>query len=74
MSPTGTEKKGQKPSGDLDGIKVAAGQKSGPKEGEVSGHMSPGAFYICWNCSTPNYVPFGWNHFYCFSCFALNRV
>jgi hypothetical protein len=67
-------KKGQKPSGDIEGAKVAQGKKSAPKEGEVAAHMSPGAYYLCWNDGASNYVPFGWNFFYCWSCGAFNRV
>lgn len=68
-------KKAKKPSGNLEGIKVAQGLRKEPKtKGEVAGHTSPGAWYNCWNCGALNYVPFGWNYFYCWRCGALNLV
>jgi hypothetical protein len=65
-------KKAQKPTGPIE-EKVAQGQEKAPAA-EVSGHMSPGAFYTCWNDGAVNYIPFGWNYFYCCRCWALNRV
>jgi hypothetical protein len=71
--PKGT--KAKKPQGNLEGVKVAQGlEKEAQTKAEVSGHTSPGAWYICWNCGTSNYVPFGWNYFYCRQCYALNLV
>jgi len=74
MSSTGTDKKAQKPAKSLEGAKVAQGEKSAPKEGEVSGHMSLGGWYLCWHCGARNYVPYGWNYFYCWNDYALNAV
>ena len=67
-------KKGQKPSGSIEKAKVAQGLEKPAGSGEASGHMSPGAFYSCWNCGAANWFPFGWDYFYCWSCGALNRV
>jgi len=68
------KEKAQKPSGNLEGIKVAQGQEKAPKEGEVGGHMSTGEWYICWHCGARNWAPYGWNYLYCWNCGALNRV
>ena len=58
--------------GNLEGIKVAQGLEKEPPKAEVAGHTSPGAVYFCWNDAASNYVPPGWNYFYCWSCGALN--
>lgn len=68
------EMTGKKPEGKLENINVAAGKKDAPEQGEVAGHMSPGAFYFCWNDHARNFVPYGWTAFYCFNCGALNVV
>jgi len=69
------EKKAQKPTGPLENVKVAQGQEKAPEsKSEVTGHMSPGAYYHCWNDGVINYVPYGWDYFYCRICFAVNRV
>jgi len=67
-------KKAQKPSGSIENAKVAQGLEKPTSSGEVSGHMSPGAFYSCWACGTVNWIPYGWDYFYCRSCLVLNRV
>lgn len=68
-------KKARKPKGNLKGIEVAQGLKKAPAaKGEVAGHTSPGAYYRCWNDLALNFVPFGWNYFYCWRCTALNLV
>ena len=67
-------KKAQKPSGPVENAKVAEGQEKAPASSDVSGHMSPGAYYDCWHCLRVNYVPYGWEYFYCRHCYALNRV
>jgi hypothetical protein len=69
--PTAT--KARKPEGNLDAVKVAEGLKKEP-QAEVSGHISPGAYYHCWSCGAVNWVPRGWNHFYCWNDYVLNLV
>jgi hypothetical protein len=68
-------KKGKKVAKSVEGVNVAAGLKKAPAapKGEVTGHMSPGAFYLCWNCGSSNWVPYGWVYFYCWNCKAFNR-
>jgi len=72
------QKKGKKPTGPIENLKVAQGQQKPPAQSEVSGHLassgtvSPGAYYICWNDQAVNWVPYGWDHFYCWNCHALN--
>jgi len=69
------QKKAQKPTGPIEKAKVAQGLDKPPAgSGDVKGHMSPGAYYICWNDGSVNWVPFGWDYFYCRTCWALNRV
>jgi hypothetical protein len=66
---------GKKPEGNLEGINVFLGMKNAPTtEGEVEGHMSPGAFYACWAGDCADFVPFGWNYYYCSCNLHLNRV
>ena len=68
------QKKAKKPEGSLENIKVAQGTETTPgKKPEVSGHMPPGAYYTCWACGTANWVPYGWDYFYCRVDFVLNR-
>jgi hypothetical protein len=68
------QKKAKKPEGSLENIKVAKGAEKAPdSKSEVSGHMSPGGWYVCWNCGTVNWVPFGWDYFYCRHDVVLNR-
>jgi hypothetical protein len=60
------EEKGKKPEGNLTGISVAMGLESAPaSEAEVSGSVSPGAFYVCWAGDCRNFVPYGWTYFIC---------
>lgn len=67
-------KKGKKVTASIEGVNVAKGLKKAPlAKGEVAGHMSPGAYYWCWNCRANNFVPFGWVYFYCWRCHAFNR-
>jgi len=66
--------KGKKPEGSLENISVAQGLETAPPAGEVSGHMSPGAYYQCWYDLATNYAPAGWTFFYCRICGCLNRV
>jgi len=67
------QKKGKKPEGSLENVKVAQGAEQAPdSQSEVSGHMSTGAFYTCWACGAVNWVPWGWDYFYCRVCHALN--
>ena len=35
------------------------------EESEVSGHMSPGAFYTCHACTYTTFVPYGYTWFTC---------
>lgn len=73
MATSQGEKKGQKPSGNLEGVKVAEGLEKAPQsKGEVAGHIGPGLF-ICWNDGALNYVPGPYSYFWCFRCYALNR-
>jgi len=67
-------KKANKPTGSIENEKVAQGLENPPATSEVAGHMSPGAFYNCWHCGVVNWVPFGWNYFYCRFDHVLNRV
>ena len=71
-SPEG--KPGKKPTGQHKEVKAIAGQEKAPEQGEVAGHTSPGAYYRCWNDAVVNYVPYGWDAFYCRRCYALNFV
>jgi len=67
-------KKGKRPARNLDGVRVSKGLKKAPaSKAEVSGRTSPGAFYWCWACGASNWVPFGYNYFYCWRCVVLNR-
>lgn len=67
-------KKGKRPARNLDGVRVSKGLKKAPgSKGEVTGRTSPGAIYTCWSCGAANWVPFGWNYFYCRVCWVLNR-
>ena len=75
MATTAKPKKGKKVTKAVEGVNVSMGMKKAPvAKGDVVGHMSPGMNYLCWNCGTPNYVPFGWNYFICWRCGAFNRV
>jgi hypothetical protein len=66
-------KKGRKPVGNLENVKVAKGLKKAPaSKGEVSGRISPGAWYICACCGASNWVPYGWSYFYCWNDRCLN--
>jgi hypothetical protein len=68
-------KKAKRPGKSLDRISVIKGVKKAPaSKGEVAGHTSPGAYYLCWNCGRLNWVPWGWNYFHCWYCGALNLV
>ena len=68
-------KKAKKPQGDIESAKVSKGLKKSPGgKTEVAGHMSPGAFYLCWACGASNWVPYGWSYFYCWNDLVLNRV
>ena len=59
----------RKPTSSLEGVEVPEAFKSAPASGaEVSGHMSPGAYYICWNCGAVYYVTYGWTQFRCPNC------
>jgi hypothetical protein len=67
-------KKGKKVTKSLEGVNVSKGLKKAPAvKGEVAGHMSPGAYYLCWHCGASNFVPFGWVYFHCWRCWAFNR-
>ena len=68
-----TATKARKPEGSLEEVKVAQGLKKEP-QAEVSGHISPGAYYNCWNCGCTNWVPRGWTYFYCWNDYCLNLV
>jgi len=62
-------KKGKKISKSLEGVNIAAGLKKAPAaKGEVAGHMSPGAYYICPYNGAVNWVPPGWTVVTCWSC------
>lgn len=68
-------KKGKKVNHNLEGVNVAVGLKEAPAEkGEVKGHMSPGAWYYCYNGHGPWWVPAGWVYFICPTCGAFNSV
>jgi hypothetical protein len=71
--PSKEAKKAEKPSGNLQGVNVASGQKAAPPAGEVTGHISPGAWYACWHCGALNYVPAGYVLFWCWNDVVLNR-
>jgi hypothetical protein len=68
-------KKGQKPTEAIENGKIAIG-KAAEKPDDVSGHLyppvSPGMYYICWNCKWANYVGPGYTSFTCGHCWALN--
>jgi hypothetical protein len=67
-------KNGKKVSKNVKGVDVSFGLKKAPaQKGEVSGHMSPGAYYNCWNDGAVNFVPYGWTYFICRVCGAFNR-
>ena len=68
-------KKGKKPAGNLEDVKVAKGMKKAPgSKAEVAGHqhMSPGANYICRCDGAINWVPVGYTYFYCWHDYCLN--
>ncbi|HUK23699.1 MAG TPA: hypothetical protein VLV49_03895 [Terriglobales bacterium] len=68
-------KKGKKVSGSLEGVNISKGGKKAPaSKGEVTGHASSGAWYVCWACGALNYVPYGYDYFICWRDGALNRV
>lgn len=68
-------KKAHKPTGSMENVKVAQGLEKPPDStSEVAGHMSPGAYYNCWNDLALNWVPYGWTSFYCWRCHAFNVV
>jgi hypothetical protein len=73
--PKGT--KARKPTGNLEGVKVAQGLEKEPtSKAEVTGHTAPypGAWYICHCDGAANWVPGGWNYFYCYRDYCLNYV
>lgn len=66
-------KKGKKPVGNLDDVKVSKGLKKAPgTKAEVAGHVSPGANYFCRCCGAINWVPAGYTYFYCWRDGCLN--
>lgn len=68
-------KRGKKPRKSIEGAKVIKGEKKGPSsKSEVAGHTSPGAYYRCWRCGALNYVPWGYDSFYCWNDWVLNLV
>jgi hypothetical protein len=68
-------KPGKRPSGNLEGVNVALGLEKAPEsKSEVSGHISHGGTYVCWNDGCANFVPPGWVYFICRCCGALNNV
>jgi hypothetical protein len=67
--------KAKKPSGNLDGVRVAQGLEKAPtSKAEVTGHTSPGEWYLCHCDGAANWVPAGWNYFYCYRDGCLNYV
>jgi hypothetical protein len=77
MSSAGTKpegKQGRKPAAGTKEVKAVMGAPEAPKQGEVAGHMSPGAYYYCWNDGALQYVPRGWDYFICYRCHAVNLV
>jgi len=68
-------KKGKKVTKSLKEVNVAVGLKKEPAaKGEVVGHISPGAWYVCFNDGVLNWVPPGWTYFICRGDGVLNRV
>lgn len=66
-------KKGQKPTSSLENVNVAQGlEKPTESTSEVTGHMSEGRIYICWNCGARNIVSYGTVYFMCWNCGAVN--
>ena len=62
----------KKPSGNHESVSVAQGLEKEPPSGEVSGHGSWPANYICWHDGAINFVPGGVYSFYCWRCWAYN--
>jgi len=68
-------KKGKKVTQNIESAKVAVGLENAPKsKGEVTGHISPGAWYLCHCDGTSNWVPYGWSYFICWRDGCFNAV
>jgi hypothetical protein len=67
--------KAKKPTGNIEGKKVAQGLEKEPaSKAEVAGHASSGGWYLCHCCGAANYVPYGWEYFYCWNDYCLNFI
>jgi len=72
---TVTAKKATKATGNHEKVNIAQGlEKAGGKKGEVTGHQSIGAYYICAWCLADNWVDRGYSFFVCWKCEHLNYI
>jgi hypothetical protein len=66
--------KGKKVTTNVENVNVCKGLKKEPAaKGEVTGHISPGKYYLCFHDRAINWVRRGWSYFICWRCHAFNR-